>query len=89
MLRIYEGELAQEECPHVSANKQAACLSKAVVPSILGLRDPFHGRQFFQGAGFWMTPAHYTYCALGFYYCYISDTSDHQALDPGGRGTLL
>ena len=28
--------------------------------------------------------AHYLYCALGFYYYYISSTSDHHALDSGG-----
>ena len=31
-----------------------------------------------------MIPAHYTYCALYFYYYFISSTSDHQALDPRG-----
>ena len=30
--------------------------------------------------------AHYIYSALHFYYYYISSTSDHQALDTGGRG---
>ena len=28
----------------------------------------------------------YIYCALYFYYDYISSISDHQALDPGGWG---
>ena len=28
--------------------------------------------------------APYIYCALYFHYYYISSTSDHQALDPGG-----
>ena len=31
----------------------------------------------------------YIYCALYFYYYYISSTSDHQALDPQGWGPLL
>ena len=30
-----------------------------------------------------MAQAHSIYCALYFYYYYISSTSDHQALDPG------
>ena len=34
--------------------------------------------------GLQMIQAHYTYCALYFYYYYISSTSDHQALDPRG-----
>ena len=31
-----------------------------------------------------MIQVHYIYCALYFYYYYISFTSDHQTLDPGG-----
>ena len=34
--------------------------------------------------GFGMIQVHYIYCAFNFYYCYISFTSDPQALDPGG-----
>ena len=30
----------------------------------------------------------FTYCVLYFYYYYISSASDHQALDPGGWGSL-
>ena len=45
----------------------------------------FYGRQFFHrlgaGDGLGMIQAHYTYCALYFFYCYIRSTSDHQALD--------
>ena len=39
--------------------------------------------------GFRMIPEHYIYCALSFYYYYISSTSDHPALDTGGWGPLL
>ena len=35
-----------------------------------------------------MIKAHYIYCALNFYYYYISPTSDHQALDPRSWGPL-
>ena len=35
-----------------------------------------------------MIQAHYIYCELYFYYNYISFTSDHQALDPRGWGSL-
>lgn len=38
--------------------------------------------------GFRMTQAHYIYCALYLYYYYISPTSDHQAVDPGGWKSL-
>ena len=61
---------------------------KAPAPNLLGTRDPFLRRRFFHGPGlgdgFWMIREHYIYCAL--YYYYISSTSDHQVLDPGGRG---
>ena len=35
------------------------------------------------------TEAHYVYCALYFYYYYISSISDHQALDLRGWGPLF
>ena len=35
------------------------------------------------------TQAHCIYCAIYFYYDYISCTSDHQTLDPRGWGPLL
>ena len=38
------------------------------------------------GDGLGMIQAHYIYCALYFYYYYISSTSDHQALDLRGWG---
>ena len=50
-------------------------------------RDRFHGTQFFRGLwgdGLGMIQVRYVYCALYFYYYYISCTSDHWALDPGG-----
>ena len=37
-------------------------------------------------SGFRMIQVHYIYCALYFYYYYISSTADHQALDLGGGG---
>ena len=50
-------------------------------------RDQFHARQFShrpgEGDGFRMVPVHYIYYVLYFYYCYISSTLGHQALDPG------
>ena len=42
-----------------------------------------------QGDGFRTIQVDYIYWALYFYYYYISSTSDHQALDPGGWGPLL
>ena len=39
------------------------------------------------GDGMGMIQVHYIYCTLYFCY-YISSTSDHQALDPGGWGPL-
>ena len=35
-----------------------------------------------------MIQVHFIYCVLYFYYHYISSTSDHQELDPGGWGPL-
>ena len=40
------------------------------------------------GGGFDIIQARYMYCALYFYYYDISSTSDHQALDPEGCGSL-
>ena len=39
--------------------------------------------------GFGMIHMHYIYCALYFYYCYISSSSSHQSSDPVGWGPLL
>ena len=66
----------------------------AGVPKHLGSRDQFCGRWFFHGwwgemNGFRMIQVHYIYCALYFYYYYISSTSDHEALDSRGWGCLL
>ena len=36
------------------------------------------------GDGFWMIQARYIYCALCFYYYYISSTPDRQPLDLRG-----
>ena len=41
------------------------------------------------GDGLGIIQAHYIHCAIYFYCYYISSTSDHQALDPGGWGPLL
>ena len=38
--------------------------------------------------GFWIIQVHYIYCALYFYFYYISSTSDYQALDPRAKETL-
>ena len=48
----------------------------------------FHGSEV-EGDGLGMIQAHYIYCALYFYYYYISFISDHQALDTGGWGPLM
>ena len=62
------------------------------LPTFLALGTGFVEDNFFTGCGwrdgFGMIQAHYLYCALYFYYYYISSTSDHQALDPGGWGPL-
>ena len=41
------------------------------------------------GEGWFQDDSRYSiYCVLSFYYYYISFTSDHQALDPGGWGSM-
>ena len=69
-------------------SKKSWLLFRPVVPNLFGTRDKFRGRQFFHGQGvengFGMIQVHYIHCVL--YYYYISSTSDHQALDPGGWG---
>ena len=65
----------------------------SVVLNLFGIRDWFHERQDFPwtggGDGFRMIQEHYIYCALYFYYDYISSTSDHQGLDPRGWGLYI
>ena len=39
--------------------------------------------------GLGIIQAHYIYCALYCYHYYISSTSDHHTLDPGGWGPLV
>ena len=61
-------------------------------PNIFGSRDRFHGKQFFhrwRGGDLGMIQMCYIYCALYFYYHYISSSLGHQALDPRGWGPLL
>ena len=65
-----------------------------MVPNLFGTRDWFCGRQIFHGPGMGrdglgMIQAYHIYCVLYFYYYYMSYTSDHQALDPGGWGPLI
>ena len=68
--------------------------SRAVVPSLSCASGRFRGSQFFHGpnwggGGLETIQGHYTYYALCFHYYYISCTSGHQALDPGGWGLLF
>ena len=64
-----------------------------MVPDISGTRDWFHGRQIFHGPGWGGGDCFRMIKCITFivhFYCYyISSTSDHQALDPGGQGPLL
>ena len=67
-------------------------------PCFLGLRSPTFlapGTDFVEdsfssdqggGDGLGMIQAHCISCALCCCYCYISSTSAHQVLDPGGWG---
>ena len=75
---------------HYGITLQAHLSFKLAVLNLSGTRDQFQGRQFFHrpevGDHFRMIQAHCIYCTLYFYYYYISSTSDHQALDPGGWG---
>ena len=53
------------------------------------MEDNFSTEEGWEGRdGFKMIQAHYIYCALYFYYYYMSSISDHQALDPGSWGPL-
>ena len=46
------------------------------------MEDTFSADGWWRGGG--MIQAHCIYCALYLYHFYISSTSDHQALGPGG-----
>lgn len=58
--------------------------TKNRVPKLFGHHGPvlwktfFHGRSRY-GKWFQHDSSHYSYCALNFYYCYVSSTSNHQA----------
>ena len=65
---------------------------RTAVSNLVGTRDQFHGRQVFLGlragksiVSGWFKCI-YIYCALYFYYYYISSTSVHQAFDSGVWG---
>ena len=59
--------------------------SKQPSPTFLAPGTSFTKTVFpLTGVGLGMSQARYTYCALCFYYYYISSTSDHEALDPRG-----
>ena len=82
----------QSDKPRIRASEKKC--SRAAVPNCFGTRDGFRGRLFFhrpgmgRGDDFRTIQARSIYCALYFYYYYISSTSDHQALDPRGWGPL-
>ena len=62
---------------------------KPAVPHLFGTRDQFHGRSLFHGPrgggdGFRMIQAHNIYCALSFYYYYISSPSSSAIRSPAG-----
>ena len=63
--------------PAVSFSHQGPVSRNTIFPQTRAGRD-----------GSEVTQGHYIYCALYFYYSYISSTSDHQALDPGAWGPL-
>ena len=52
-------------------------------------KTSFPWARYWGGGLFQMIQGHYIYCALYFYYGYISSTSDHQALDPRCWGPLI
>ena len=53
------------------------------------MEDNFSMGQGAGGVGFRMIQVHYMCCAFDFSYYYISSTSGHQALDPGGWRPLM
>ena len=59
-------------------------LFSSVVHSLFSTRDWFCGKQFFHrpgigvGNSFRMIQMHYIYCALYFYYYYVTSASDHR-----------
>ena len=63
------------------------CLSAAVL-NLFDTRGPTSRKIILPWIIFGMIQVHYIYCALYFYYCYISSTSNHQTLDPRGWGPL-
>ena len=74
------GEKEPQEYLPDSAPGSLADWLRAAAPKPFTTRDHFHGRQRlheWRVDDFGMIRAHYIYCVLCFYYCYISSTSDH------------
>ena len=77
-------------------NKLRFCYVKPQSPTFLAPGTGFMEDNFSMdwgcgagGVGFRMIQVHYMCCAFDFSYYYISSTSGHQALDPGGWRPLM
>ena len=73
--------------------KVLCCVLEQWSPAFLApgpdlVEDSFSTDQGQERSGFRMTQVHCIYCAL-YYYCYISSTSDPQALELRGWGPLF
>ena len=71
--------------PHYIEGKLSFTCLRSVVPNFVVpgthfIEDNFSTDRW--GHDFGVIQMHYIYCALSFYYYYISSTSDHQSLDP-------
>ena len=77
------GDQTQNKIDHLAAvptffgTKDCATVEDNFSMDAVGVEDVFS-----------MIQAHYIYDAIYFCYYYISSTSDHQTLDPGGWGPL-
>lgn len=80
---------------HLTKGRGRGCSFKATVPNDFGTGTRFVEAVFpwtegrVGGDSLGMIQKHYSFCALYFYYSYISFSSDHQILDTGGWGPLL
>ena len=82
---------------HTLHSRRCITCFHTAVPKLPGTSNQFCGRQFLHGpgqvrvgwGGLGVILAYYVYCTPYFHYYYISSTSDHQTLDPGGWSLLL
>ena len=81
--QVLQGTAPPLSCSSVEDNEASELqFPTFLAPGTNSMEDNFSRDRGGGGKGLGTIQAHYIYCALHFYYYYISSTSDHQGLDP-------